>query len=883
MLVDRNISKKPFWMLPVTEVLQLLHTSEQGLTTKEAERRIELYGPNLIEERKRPGKLSVFARQFRNPLIFLLLISGGITIALRDYHDAIFILIAAFFNAGLGFYQESKAQDALAHLDTYLAKRVRVIREGVEVEIDSERLVPGDIIRVAMGNRVPADARLLQSNDIEVDQSILTGESMPVTKNAEPASERAALGDQRCIIFAGTNVVQGVGIAVVTATDAQTQIGTIAKLVNKPGATQTPFHRALADFSLRATGFVIILSAALFFLAKTEGISTLESFLIAVAILVAAIPEGLPIVITVILAIGVQRLAKRKGVIRQLSAAETLGSTTVILTDKTGTLTEAKMTLERVQSFEQDERLPSAVSQEEFILHTALLNVDVVVQNPHEHHNGWKMLGKPLEIALVKAAALREIHFPTFKEGKEAIHLLPFNSLNKFSASVYKMPETWFKGSFRNTTPHVLSLFGAPEKLLEFSDIATHEKERILAEIKNLAAAGERVVAVATKELDTLEGFHFRDNTHLKGLRFLGVLSFKDPLRPEARHAIHEVQSAGIRVVIVTGDHAGTATSIATELGMKVGPRGVLDGVELDEMSTEALAERLSELVIVARVSPQGKVKIVKAFQESGEIVAMNGDGINDAPALRQADIGIAMGTGTDVSKDVADMVLLDDNFETIVAAIAEGRRILSNIRKAIIYMTSTVLDTVFLIGGSIIIGIAIPVNPLQILWINFFTGSFPGIALAFDKGDSRTQMHQGVSKSIFTNEMKFLIFVNGTISSILLFTTYDLLLRLGFETNLVQSFVFAALGTYSLFVVLAIRNLKKTIFGYNPFSNTYLTMSIVLGVGCTLLVIYVPFLQRFFGTTALPPLWLLGVFGFGFFNILLIELTKVFFNRESD
>jgi Ca2+-transporting ATPase len=881
MSVTKEIYQKPFWMMPLKEVASTLETSEQGITDEEATRRIAVFGRNTIKENGRPSRLQIFARQFKSPLIFLLLIAGGITLVLRDYHDALFILLAAGVNAGLGYYQENKAEEALAHLSSYLAKRIRVIRGGIEREIDTTELVPGDVIHVVQGDRIPADARLISVNDLDVDQAVLTGESLPVHKTVAEAPARAPLADQSCMLFGGTSVVQGFGTAIVTATDEETQLGKIATLVRAPGMQEPPLRRALADFSLRATGFVLALSTLLFFLARAEGISTLQSFLIAVAILVAAVPEGLPIVITVILAIGVQRLAKRKGVVRQLAAAETLGSTSVILTDKTGTLTQANMSLEEIRSFDSEPHLNAAVSTEEFILHTALLNVDVVVQNPSDHHHDWKMLGKPLEVALVRAAALREIHFPTLREGKEAIHLLPFNSLNKFSASVYKMPKTWFSGRFKKEEPHVLSLFGAPEILLSLCDLTDAERASIAAQVKAMAHAGARVVGVAARELESLDGFHLKDHTHLKGLRFLGTLSFRDPLRKEAAKAIHEVVAKGMKVVIVTGDHEGTATSIAREIGLPVGERAVIDGVALDEMPEEELVERLDDLVIVSRVSPQGKVKVVKAFQSRGDVVAMNGDGINDAPALRQADIGIAMGTGTDVSKDVADLVLLDDNFETIVAAINEGRRILSNIRKAIIYMTSTVLDTVLLIGGAIVVGLPMPVNPLQILWINFFTGSFPGIALAFEQ-TLEPHSHRR-TKGIFTGEMKFLIFINGVLSSILLFATYDLLLRFGFDEAIVKTFIFAVLGTYSLFVVLAIRNLKRTIFSYNPFSNGSLNLSIFLGVGLTLAVIYVPFLQQYFETVALPPLWLLGVFGFGFFNILLIELTKVVFHRESD
>lgn len=882
MAISHEIYKKPFWMLPLSEIYSSLQTSERGISDAEAKHRLSIFGPNTIDDGAHASKWAIFGRQFTSPLIFILLIAGGLTIFVGDFNDAAFIIGAALVNAALGYYQEAKAEEALEHLKSYITKRIRVIRDGVEREIDTDYLVPGDIIHVTQGDRVPADARLIHVNDLDVDQSILTGESLPVHKSNREAPEKSAVADQTCMIFGGTSVVQGFGTAVVTATDKHTQLGKIAELVRKPKKELTPLQQALADFSLRATGVILSIAAFLFLFARMEGIPTIDAFLIAVAVLVAAIPEGLPIVITVILAIGAQRLAKRKGVLRQLSAAETLGSTSIILTDKTGTLTQAKMSLSSIHIFEADPTIKDTISQEEFLLHTALLNADVVVENPADHHHKWRLLGKPVEVALVKAAGERNIHFPTLKEGKEALHILPFNSLNKFSASLYKMPSTWFRHRFKKDEPYVLSSLGAPEMLLALSDLSSEEKASILEHVKAMANSGERVVGVAVKEVDSIDGFHLKDNSHLHGLRFLGTLSLRDPLRPGVKESLHEVEQAGIRVVIVTGDHAGTATAIARELGMSINAMNIIDGVELDAMDEAELRARLTHLKIVSRVSPEGKVKVVKAFQAHGHIVAMNGDGINDAPALKQANIGVAMGTGSDVGQDVADLILLDDNFKTIVAAVTEGRRILSNIRKAIIYMTSTILDAVLLIGGSIIVGLPMPVNPLQILWINFFTGSFPGIALAFEE-TADTAQRSSVPHGIFTAEMRFLIFVNGVISSILLFVAYDVLLRMQFDPALVRTFIFASLGTYSLFVVLAIRSLKRTIFSFNPFSNNYLTASILIGFGLTFAAVYVPFLQRYFETVSLPPLWLAGVFAFGFANLLLIELTKIAFHKESD
>ena len=882
-MLDPNLYLPPLWPLPVSDVYRLLETTEKGLTEEEAKRRLLIFGPNSIDSCTPVNRYAIFGRQFKNPLIIVLLVAGATTLAIGDIHNSIFILAAALINALLGYYQEEKAEAALEHLKSYVTKRVRAIRSGIEHEIDAVDLVPGDLIRIHQGDRIPADARLVHVNDLDTDESILTGEALASHKSNREAPERAPLADQHCMIFSGTIATQGFGTAVVTATDERTQLGRIATLVTQTKKEKTPLQKALAEFAGRATGFVVTIAVLLFAVAHAEGLPLLDSFLIAVAILVAAVPEGLPIVITVILSIGVQRLAKQKAVVRQLSAAETLGSTTIILTDKTGTLTQAKMTLARVRLFDTEPLIKDSVNQEDFLIHTALLNVDVVVENPTEHHTGWRLLGKPLETALVRAAAERNIHFPSTREGRTALHILPFNSSNKFAASVYQMPANWFTPHFKKSEPYVLSILGAPETLLAMSDLPEAERKHILLTIQQMAASGERVVGVAIKEVESLNGFHLKDHTHLHGLRFLGTLSFRDPIRPGVPAALQAIERSGIRVIMVTGDHQGTAMAVAHEIGMSVKPTETIDGTGLDDMTADELAQHLDTLKIVSRISPEGKMKIVTAFQERGEVVAMNGDGINDAPALQRANIGIAMGTGADVSQDVADIVLLDDDFETIAAAVTEGRRILGNIRKAIIYLTSTLLNEILLIGGAIIVGLPLPINPLQILWINFFTDSFPGVALAFEKGLDVTHVPQKHQAAVFTGEMKFLIIANGLLSSILLFATYITMLRLDVDPELAKSFIFAALGTYSLFVVLGVRSLKRSIFSYNPFANKQLTISIVVGLGLTLATLYIPMFQKYFDVIALPLPWLGGVFAFGIINLLLVELTKFVFRRENN
>ncbi len=873
----------PFWTLRAEEVFKTLESGENGLSETEATKRLKELGANTIETKQGDSAIKIFFRQFQNPLIIILIIAAGLTIALGDLKDAIFIVLAVLINSALGFYQENKAEKSLRHLTAYVTRTVRIERDALEREVDAEKIAPGDLIHVSQGSRIPADCRLLYSNDLQVDQSILTGESLPAEKQTEAVAQTAVLADRTCMLYSGTLVVQGFGQAIVTATGGQTELGAIARLVAKPEQERTPLQAALNHFTARAAIWIFLFATAIFFVASSSGISILESFLISVAVLVAAVPEGLPIVMTVILAVGVERLAQKNGVVRKLSAAETLGSTSVILTDKTGTLTQAKMKLEGIKIFIEPRGLHTNKEEEAFLLQSALLNVDAIVENPEEPASQWRIIGKPVEQALVAASGERGIKHHVLKAGIQALHVLPFNSLNKFSASIYQLPDTWIKGKFKKNAPHVLSMLGAPDILLEFCDLSEAHRASISATITEMAHRGERVLGVAIKELDEPSAVHLRDRTHLRGLQFLGTISFRDPLRPGVRQAISEVEAAGIRVVIVTGDHAGPAVAVAAALGLVVTPAQILSGEAVEKMTIRELMKQLPAIRIISRISPLGKLNIVRAYQALGETVAMTGDGINDAPALKQANIGVAMGSGTDVSKDVANLVLLDDNFETIVEAIKEGRRIIQNIRKGIVYLTSTILNEIVLIGGSLLLGVPLPINPLQILWVNFFTDSFPGVSLAFEsKIDTLGSKPASLTKGIFTGQMKFLITINGAISSFLLLGLYIWLLNMGHDPAVVRTFIFAAFSTYSLFLVFAVRSLRRSIFEYNPLSNGYLVASVLFGFILTLAAIAAPALQDLFATVSLPAGWLFGVVGFGFLNILLVEFTKLIFRKKT-
>ena len=855
----KDVINRSFWALSKGEVLTILETSFNGLDEDEALERQKIFGKNSLPKRSRLDAFRILLRQFESPLILLLLTTVIITTLLRDYKDAIFIGLAIVVNVALGFYQENKAEMAIAHIQSYVRERTRVFRDGHEVEVDGENLVSGDIVHVSQGDRVPADCRLIYINDLLVDESILTGESLPVIKTTEPSSFKAVIADQRSMIFKGTTVIQGFANAVVCRTGSMSELGKIAALVSAAEKERTPLQEAITRFSIKASILVVSLTVVIFFLGLTAGKTFLEMFLTSVAIAVAAVPEGLPVALTVILAIGVQRLAGRKGVVRKLLAAETLGSTSIILTDKTGTLTEAKMSLSSVLCF-------SPQCNREDILRYAAINSDVVIENPSANPDQWRVIGRPLEVALVKSAADSGIYLPKVKKEIKIVDYLPFNSSNKFSASIIE-----HDGKLR------LTVFGAPEIILKHTRFDEGERKRINHEIGALARSGGRIVAVAIQNFPLGAEIILRDKKTYVGLEFQGILSFHDPVRPHVRDVIEAVRQANIKVVIVTGDHQGTAEAVAKQVGLAAKADEIINGADLDALTDEELKLKLPNIKIVSRVSPEGKLRILKAFKSLGETVAMTGDGLNDAAALKEADIGIAMGSGTDVAKDVSDLVILDDDFSTIAAAIEEGRRILENIRKVIVYLVSSIFDELILIGGALITGLALPLNALQILFVNFVTDSLPAIGLAFeDHIDYPMGKRRHVGVNLFDKEMKFLTLVIGLPTSVLLFLLYWLLIKLGFDEAIVRTFIFATFSTYTLFLAMSVRSLRKPIFSYNPLSNVYLLGGMLFGLLSTALVVYWEPFQKIFSTVALSPAWVLAVFGVGIFNIAMIEIGKL-------
>lgn len=863
--ISLAVVNQPFWAMSSDEALSALRSKSDGLSEEEVKARAAVFGPNQIREKRRLTKAKMVLKQLRSPLILVLVAAGIITLILRETVNTSVIFLAVAVNTALGFWQENKAENALALLKTYVRTRARVRRDGRELEIDAVELVPGDIIRVTPGDRVPADGRLLFSSNFEVDESVLTGESLPVDKSSALVPAGTALSNRTSIVFGGTLVTQGFGDVVITATGNHTEFGRIASLVGEKSPEPTPLQRAIARFT-KISGMILgVLVLLLFLVGLWYGYGILNMFLVAVAVAVSAVPEGLPIALTIILAAGVERLAKKRGVVRRLIAAETLGSTSLILTDKTGTLTQAKM-----EFYDVIPEFGGADSAKR-VLEYALVNTDVVIENSEEKADSWRVFGRPIEVALVRGAARRGVFLPTLPATVSILDRLTFNSTQKFSASIVE------QGHLKE-----IVYLGAPEILVEKSTLPADKKEKIKSTIDAHAFAGEKVLGVAVKKVDG-EHKKFSRQHELQNVQFMGLITFRDPIRPHVFEAIRRIALAGVKTIIVTGDHRGTAEAVARELGMVDGKGAVLTGDDLNYLKPEELLARSSEVTVFARLTPEQKVMLTKLYKEKGEVVAVTGDGVNDAPALLEADIGIAVGSGTDVAKSAADLVVLDDNFETIVAAIEEGRKIADNIRKVIVYLLSDAFDELLLIGGALLIGIALPVNALQILFVNFFSDSFPAIAFAFEDGvDTLGERPRKPDKNLFDGEMKFLILIIGFLTAALLFAVYFYMLRFGLPSELARTFTFTAFATGSLLLAFSLRSLSKSILSYNPFSNPYLVSGVGMGIVLTLLAVYVPSLQSIFGTTYLPPLWLLGVLGVGILNIFAVELGKWFFRRPD-
>jgi Ca2+-transporting ATPase len=869
------------WSDTTADVIDSLDTdTEAGLADNEAKQRLKSHGENIFEATKAKSPLGIFLNQFVSPLIIILCVAVVITAALQEWIDTAVIAFAVLVNAALGFVQEYKAEQAISDLRSYITHRTRIIRNGNEMEIDPRYIVPGDILHLTSGARITADARIITEVNFTVDESILTGESLPVEKTIEPLSETTPLAERTNLVHAGTLCINGSAFAVVTATGFNTEIGQLAMLVEETESEKTPLQQAMEKLTwviIVVTTFLVI---GVFVIGVLNNVPIYEMLLLSIAVLVGSVPEALPIGLTAILAVGVERIAKRKGIIRNLTASETLGSTSVIITDKTGTLTQADMQLKDIDTYEQltspdftpaDHSEDFNQTQKDF-LRLARCACDVIVENPSDEPKKWHIRGDDLEGNIVRAAAKYGI-IQSAADRSDIQIRIPFSSTYKFS--VTRIPAQYLPGHLDQfEDPHVV--LGAPEVLIARSHVSAQEKAKLTAAVEAHSRYGRRVLGVAllTPHIDpqsiTID--------HVKDITFLGALSFFDPIRPEVADALVRINAYNTRVVMATGDLPGTALAVANDLGWDVTESNVLTGVQLSQLSDEQLSALLDKIHIYARVSPKDKLRITRLFQARGEIVAMTGDGVNDAPSLKAANIGIAVGSGTDVAKGVADLILMDNNFQTIVAAIEEGRQILSNIKKLFVYLMSNALDELILIGGAILAGVMLPLTALQIIWVNLFTGSLPAIAFAFDR--QLMKETNETSRTMFDKRVLSLTTTIGIVISLLLLGLYLALLDSGLSVELARTILFACFGSYTLFISFSFLDLSRPIYQYSLLENKFLLFGI--GVGMTLLAItiYTPFFQRMFETTHLPFAWTLFVGAWSISNIILIEVFKWFSNR---
>jgi len=866
----------------VEKTLQELKSNINGLNEEEAEKRLKKFGLNKLPEEKMFSRLKLFLGQFKSPLIYILLIAGIITLILSEYTDSIVIFSAVFLNTIVGYLQESKASQALTKLKKFLQLKAIVFRDGKEKEILQKDIVPGDIILLRSGNKVSADSRIIEAHDLRVDESSLTGEWLAAKKKIDVLNKGVSLADRDNMVYLGTVIENGWGKAVVINTGDKTELGNIASMVRNAEEKNTPYQRKISRLS-RTIGIVITIICIIIFI---EGIITgedsIEMFKTVIAVAVAAIPEGLPIAMTVILAIGMERILRRKGLVRRLASAETLGNTSIILTDKTGTLTEAKMEVSGIYTAHEilKEEIKNGKEAHLLALKIAMLCNESFIENLEEPTKEWIIRGRPTEKALLLAGIQAGISHDKLEKEQPKIDQLIFDSSNKYAMTMHKLDE-------KN---NIIYILGSPEKILEMSsfvDIDNQTKKLLLTDLnkikkeyEKLTKQGLRVLATAYKKTN-IDEIDREQEEKAKEMVFVGLFALHDPIRKETGKAIELCRQAGMRPVIVTGDHKLTAQAVALKLGFKINKENILEGKDLEKLSDEELVKKIKNIQIYARVEPRQKLRIVKAWQSIGEVVAMTGDGINDAPALRQADIGVALGSGTDVAREVSDLVLLTDNFSIIVAAIEEGRAIVDNTRKVITYLLSDSFTEVILIAVSLLFGWPLPILAAQILWVNLIEDGLPNIALAFEpkEKDLMKQKPHSDKNPLLNKEMKVLIFIIGLITDVFLLTLFYYLLKYSnYEIIHIRSIIFAALTIDSLFYVFSCKSLRRNIWKINLFSNKILIITWVFGVTMLLGALYFGPLQTLLKTVPLNLFdWSL-VLSLGILNIVLIEATKYYF-----
>ncbi len=872
-----------WYSLSIQEVEKVTRTKHEcGLSASEVENRLREIGYNELEERKKPSLLLMFLEQFKDFMVLVLLIATVISGLLGEYLDAGAIIFIVIINGVLGFIQERKAEESLQALKELSSPHMTVLRDKKWSLVPAREVVTGDIVKFESGDRIGADTRIFQCNDLSIEESSMTGESVPVKKTSRPLDgPDLSIGDQENIAFMGTMVTQGNGLGIVVATGMKTEMGKIADLLQTEPSLMTPLQQRLKQLGSILITVALMLTALVVMVGVWQGHGVYEMFLAGVSLAVAAIPEGLPAIVTVALALGVQRMIKRNALIRKLPSVETLGCATVICSDKTGTLTQNEMTVTTLWSGGETWKVSGTgyLPRGDFYNHsqkisvqqnhslTQLLSCGMICNHASIRGEGDHFIleGDPTEGAMVAAGMKAGLSPESLSKDFEIVKEFPFDSNRKMMSVIVKT----------STGEHLIITKGAPEVVLPCSErIRWDNKDVLLSDkyikqvnnkINELAGDALRTIAVAIRPLKSFQTIHSSQEAERR-LTFVGMEGMMDPPRQEVKSSIEECHAAGIKTVMITGDHAITAAAIARQINLLPNTGQVLDGNALEKMSVEQLQEVIENVYVFARVSPEHKLKIVKAFQQKGHVVAMTGDGVNDAPAIKASNIGIAMGiSGTDVTKEASSLILRDDNFATIKAAVKEGRNIYENIRKFIRYLLASNVGEILAMLFAMLLGLPLPLVPIQILWVNLVTDGLPAMALGLDEPE-KDLMHRGprpVEESIFARGLGMKVvsrgFLIGLATMAVFITVYQ---RSSSELILAQTAAFATLVMAQLIHVFDCRS-EQSIFHRNPLGNPYLIWSVLSSVVLLLVVIYIPLFQPIFHTTALPfTQWLL-ILGF--------------------
>ena len=881
--MSKEQSKALFYTQGVEEVLKSLDTSVDGLSTAQAKERLDAYGYNELDEGEKRSLLSKFIDQFKDLMIIILLVAAALSIITEGRHgltDACIIFAVVVLNAAFGVYQEGQAEAAIEALKNMSSPMARVRRDGNVVEIDSRELVPGDIVLLEAGDVVPADMRLIEAASLKIEEAALTGESVPVEKDiTETVEAEAGIGDRVNMCYQNSNVTYGRGTGVVTNTGMYTEVGKIADMLANADESQTPLKQSLEQLSKTLTYLIIAIALVTFLVSVfIRGEQPLEGLMVAVALAVAAIPEGLPAIVTILLSLGTTTLAKRNAIVRKLPAVETLGSTEIIASDKTGTLTMNQMTVEKVYTNGQLQNADTELGADNTTLRIMTFANDTKVDPD------GKLIGDPTETALVQFGLDHNFDVREVLKSEPRVAELPFDSDRKLMSTIHKEPD----GSY------FVAVKGAPDQLIkrvtrieingEVRPITDEDKQAILAVNKDLAKQALRVLIMAyktTSEIPTLESEVVESD-----LIFSGLVGMIDPERPEAAEAVRVAKEAGIRPIMITGDHQDTAEAIAKRLGI-IDPNDtedrVITGAELNELSDEEFQKVFKQYSVYARVSPEHKVRIVKAWQNEGKVVAMTGDGVNDAPSLKTADIGIGMGiTGTEVSKGASDIVLADDNFATIIVAVEEGRKVFSNIQKSIQYLLSANMAEVFIIFFATLFGWDV-LQPVHLLWINLVTDTLPAIALGVEPAEPGIMTHKprGRQSNFFDGGVFGAIMYQGVFQTILVLAVYGW--GLVFPEHHTQAEIhadaltmaYATLGLIQLLHAFNVKSVYQSVFKVGLFRNKTFNWAIPVAFILLMATIVVPGLNNLFHVSHLSfTQWLAVIVG-SFLIVVLVEIVK--------